>query len=169
VVYRSVIPTEKVVQALGTDIAQYSSLFMMDGAMMVSCPVDHNERLNAAAYTWEHKTWEKKEWVAPVSREEVLSSYRGMQPLDPKINELLNASDTSSPSTAGLILTPHPHHSSSNPPPPGQSETSPTSPNTTVAQSASWATQLTPPAPSTAREPGKPSKTPSPLQTSLRM
>jgi salicylate hydroxylase len=51
VVYRSVIPMEKVVQALGTDIAQYSSLFMMDGAMMVSYPVDHNERLNAAAYT----------------------------------------------------------------------------------------------------------------------
>jgi salicylate hydroxylase len=169
VVYRSVIPMEKVVQALGTDIAQYSSLFMMDGAMMVSYPVDHNERLNAAAYTWEHKTWDKKEWVAPVNREEVLSSYRGMQPLDPKINELLNVSDTSNPSTAGLILTSHPHHSSSNPPPPGQSGTSPTSPNTTAARSASWAAQPTPPAPSTAREPGKPSKTPSPLQTSLRM
>jgi salicylate hydroxylase len=69
VVYRSVIPMEEVVQTLGTDIAQYSSLFMMDGAMMVSHPVDHNERLNAAAYTWGHKTWEKKEWVASVSRE----------------------------------------------------------------------------------------------------
>lgn len=105
VVYRSVIPMEKVVQALGTDIAQYSSLFMMNGAMMVSYPVDHNERLNAAAYTWEHKTWEKKEWVAPVSREEVMASYRRMQPLDPKINELLNVSDTSSLSAAGLTLT----------------------------------------------------------------
>jgi salicylate hydroxylase len=170
VVCRSVIPMEKVVQALGTDIAQYSSLFMMDGAMMVSYSVDHNEWLNAAAYTWEHKTWEKKEWVAPVSREEVLSSYRGMQPLDPKINELLNVScDLPSFSTAGLTPTSHPHHSSSNPPPPGQSGASPTSPNTTAAQSASWATQPTPPAPSTAREPGKPSKTSSPSQTSLRM
>jgi salicylate hydroxylase len=168
VVYRSVIPMEKVVQALGTDIAQYSSLFMMDGAMMVSYPVDHNERLNAAAYTWEHRTWEKKEWVAPVSREEVLASYRGMQPLDPKINELLNVScHLSSLSTAGVMLIPC-HHSSSNPPPPGQSGTSPTSPNTTAAQSASWATQPTPPAPSTARGPVKPSKTPSLSPTSLQ-
>jgi salicylate hydroxylase len=172
VVYRSVIPMDKVVQALGTDIAQYSSLFMMDGAMMVSYPVDHNERLNAAAYTWEHKTWDKKEWVAPVSREGVMASYRGMQPLDPKINELLNVScdNLIRVLLCGNIDTdPPPLHSSSKTPPHGQSGTSPTSPNTTAAQSASWATQPTPPAPSTAREPGRPSKTPSLSPTTLRM
>jgi hypothetical protein len=89
VLYRSIIPMEKVVQALGTDITQCSSLFVVNGAMVVSYPVDHHTRLNAAAYTWKHKTWTNKEWTVPVDRDEVLESYRELGPLDPKLTELL--------------------------------------------------------------------------------
>jgi salicylate hydroxylase len=92
VLYRSIIPMEKVVNALGTEITQCSSLFVVDGAMVVSYPVDHHTRLNAAAYTWKHKTWTNKEWMIPVDREEVLSSYRDLGPLDPKLIELLGVS-----------------------------------------------------------------------------
>jgi salicylate hydroxylase len=92
VLYRSVIPMEKVDEALGTEITQCSSLFIVDGAMVVSYPVDHHMRLNAAAYTWKHKTWTNKEWMVPVDREEVLQSYRELGPLDPKLTELLGVS-----------------------------------------------------------------------------
>jgi salicylate hydroxylase len=95
VLYRSIIPMAKVVEALGADITQYSSLFIVDGAMVVSYPVDHHTRLNAAAYTWKHKTWTNKEWMVPVDREEVLESYHELgRPLDPKMMELLNVSVT---------------------------------------------------------------------------
>ena len=92
VLYRSIIPMEKVVEALGTEISQCSSLFIVDGAMVVSYPVDHHTRLNAAAYTWKYKTWTNKEWMVPVDREEVLESYRELGPLDPKLTELLGVS-----------------------------------------------------------------------------
>jgi salicylate hydroxylase len=92
VLYRSVIPMEKVVEALGTEITQCSSLFIVDGAMVVCYPVDHHTRLNAAAYTWKHKTWTNEEWMVPVDREEVLDSYRELGPLDPKLTELLGVS-----------------------------------------------------------------------------
>jgi salicylate hydroxylase len=95
VLYRSIIPMARVVEALGADITRYSSLFIVDGAMVVSYPVDHHTRLNAAAYTWKHKTWTHKEWMVPVDREEVLESYRELgAPLDPKMMELLNVSVT---------------------------------------------------------------------------
>jgi hypothetical protein len=60
--------------------------------MVVSYPVNHHTRLNAAAYTWKYKTWTNKEWTIPVDREEVLSSYRELGPLDPKLTELLDVS-----------------------------------------------------------------------------
>lgn len=92
VLYRNLIPMEKVVEALGTDITQYSNLFLVDGAVIMSYPVDHHTRLNASACTWKYKTWTRKEWVVPVDREEVLSSFRDLRPLDPKLIELLNVS-----------------------------------------------------------------------------
>jgi salicylate hydroxylase len=92
VLYRSVIPMEKVVEVLGTEITQCSSLFIVDGAMVVSYPVDHHTRLNAAAYTWKYNTWTNKEWMIPVDREGVLESYRELGPLDPKLTELLGVS-----------------------------------------------------------------------------
>jgi salicylate hydroxylase len=95
VLYRSIIPMARVVEALGADITRYSSLFIVDGAMVVSYPIDHHTRLNAAAYTWRHKTWTHKEWMVPVDREEMLESYRELGgPLDPMMMGLLNVSVT---------------------------------------------------------------------------
>jgi len=168
VLYRCVIPMEKVVQALGTDITQYSSLFIVNGAMAISYPVDHHTRLNAAAYTWKHKTWTKKEWAVPVDREEVLSSYRELGLLDPKLIELLNVSS--------IDLKSHVYHSnsslccsSSKMHQHGPFGTFPTSQNTTAARSASWATQPTRQVPFKVKEPHRPLRIHSRSQTSLRM
>jgi hypothetical protein len=166
VLYRSIIPMEKVVEALGTEISQCSSLFIVDGAMVVSYPVDHHTRLNAAAYTWKYKTWTNKEWMLPIDREEVLESYRELGPLDPKLTELLGVSVCDTFCTlfsrlCRITLTWFSSTSFSRIHPPGQSTTSPTSPNTTAAASASWATQPTPPAPSRAKELGRLSRIPS--------
>lgn len=90
--YRNLLPMEKVVEAVGADITQYNSLFILDGAMILTYPVDHYARLNVVAYTWKHKEWTEKNWVTPVTREEALSSYHGQ---DERLTRLLNVSDLS--------------------------------------------------------------------------
>jgi salicylate hydroxylase len=87
--YRNLIPMERVIQTIGKNISQFNSLFILDGAMVLSYPVDHNARLNVVAYTWKHTDWPGKEWVVPVEREEVLASYHGQ---DKRVTELLNVS-----------------------------------------------------------------------------
>lgn len=89
VAYRNLVPMEKVIQAVGAEITQYNSLFILDGAMILTYPVDHYARLNVVAYTWKHKTWTEKNWVVPVTPEEVLSSYHGQ---DTRLTKLLNVS-----------------------------------------------------------------------------
>jgi len=85
--YRNLLPMEKVIAAVGVGITQYNTLFILDGAMILTYPVDHNARLNLVAYTWKYKDWKKKDWVVPVDREEVVSSYHGQ---DERITKLLN-------------------------------------------------------------------------------
>ena len=90
--YRNLIPMEKVIHAVGPEIAQYSSLFLLDGTMVLTYPVDHYARLNVVAYTWKYKDWTERNWVIPATLEEVLSSYHGQ---DERLTRLLNVSDPS--------------------------------------------------------------------------
>lgn len=169
VLYRSVIPMDKVIQVLGTDIAQYSSLSIVDGAMVVSYPVDHHTRLNAAAYTWKYKTWTDKEWMIPVDREEVLSSYRELGPLDPKLIDLLNVSW---PILSSCGLESHTNASNycsfSRMLRHGPSGICPTYQDTTEAGFASWEMQLMHQALSKVKGPHKLSRIHSPFPISLR-
>lgn len=94
--YRNLIPMEKAVEALGAEVSQNCYIWMLnqDKTMIMSYPVDHYQRLNVIGYTWQYTKRTRRDWVIPVSNEEVLALITvKMRPL-PRCFRLVNSFST---------------------------------------------------------------------------
>jgi salicylate hydroxylase len=80
--YRAVVPKAAAVAALGADRALNGHLYCGYGKYMITYPIEHGELINMVATPYDEGEWkwDHAEWTAPVTKEEILTRFKGWYP-----------------------------------------------------------------------------------------
>ncbi|RMZ81275.1 hypothetical protein DV737_g2616, partial [Chaetothyriales sp. CBS 132003] len=89
-VYRAIVSTEKLEQAIGPEIARTSNVFLGPDGYVIMYPVDGQKSVNVGLWPRRRGPWTQREWVIPAQKEAMEKEFDVWGGTVHKIMELMD-------------------------------------------------------------------------------